>query len=90
MLELILVGGLLTALSIAVLLHKIKKKRYEDAAIDTGITAFLFTAFAGSLAGMSIAVVASLLISIYLLFFGSTDTIRQFIAEVRRIVKEHI
>ena len=90
MIELMIVGGLLTALSIAILLHKIKKKRYEDAAVDTGITMFLFTMFAGSLAGMGIAVVASLLISVYLLFFGNTTQIRDFIREVRRIVKEHI
>ena len=90
MLEVILIGGVLTALSAIIILHKIKKKRYEDAAIDAGISWMFMFLFAGSLIGSSIAIVASLVLSIYLLFFGDVNQVRQFIKEVRKIVKEHM
>ena len=64
----LLLIGVATAFNFIVVLFKVRRGRYFDAAIDTSLTALMGLMFAGSLGGMSIAMVSSFLLSLYLWF----------------------
>ena len=66
---LILIAGLATAFNIIIIISKLRNKKWLDAAID--VTAFILisTIFIGTLTGMSIGMVASAMLSVYLLAF---------------------
>lgn len=65
--ELILIG-VITALNFIVVKMKIERKRYEDAFFDVTLMAIMAFLFSGSYAGMVVAMVASISVSVYLLF----------------------
>jgi Ca2+/Na+ antiporter len=60
--------GIVTALNFIVIKAKIERKRYEDAVFDFCMLIVLAFLFAGSYAGMVVAMTSSLVISLYLLF----------------------
>ena len=60
--------GLATAFNFIVIKAKLDRKRYEDAGFDFVLMCTLAVLFSGSYAGMVVAMVSSLVISIYLLF----------------------
>ena len=64
--------GLVSAFNMLVIKFKIDRKRYEDAAFDTILLIVVSMMFNGSYAGMVVAMVASLVISI--VFFISPPT----------------
>ena len=69
MLALALIGGLALAINFIVILHKFRKDKYEDGMLDLGAGFVMSMLFAGTMIGMAIAMVGSLLFSVYLWFF---------------------
>ncbi len=63
----VLIAGVFTALNIIVIMIKIKRNRVLDAIIDGGLLVTLTMVFGGSITGLLTAVVASSVISMYLL-----------------------
>ena len=66
MIELIVLG-IATAVNFLVIKWKVENKRYGDAVLDSLILFMITSLFGGSLGGMTIAMVASLIVSVYLL-----------------------
>lgn len=62
----LLVIGIVVALNIIIILRKFKASRTEDAIFDSILLGGITVVFSGSYAGLVVATVASLLISIYL------------------------
>jgi hypothetical protein len=61
-----LIIGLVSAFNMLIIKFKLDRKRYEDAVFDTALMLLLAYLFAGSYGGMVVAMVASLVISIFL------------------------
>ena len=59
--------GLVSAINLIIITHKFKKGRVEDGIFDSLLFVLLATMFSGSYGGMVVAMIASLVISIYLL-----------------------
>jgi len=64
----ILLVGVATAFNAGVIMHKVRNGRAVDALVDVAVTATMSAIFAGTLGGQAIAMIASLLFSIYLWF----------------------
>lgn len=62
-----LVIGIVSAINMIIIKIKFEKKRYEDATFDLFLMGVLVVLFSGSYAGMVVAMVASMFISLYLL-----------------------
>ena len=60
--------GIATAFNFIVILFKFKRHRYEDACFDLGIFTVISYMFAGTISGMSVGMVASAIVSIWLWF----------------------
>ena len=58
--------GIVSALNLIIIVHKFKKGRIEDGIFDSILFATLATLFHGSYGGMVVAMISSLIISIYL------------------------
>lgn len=58
--------GIVSAFNLLIIKFKVDRKRYEDAFFDAGLMVVLAYLFAGSYGGMVVAMVASLVISIFL------------------------
>ena len=69
MLALALIGGLALALNFIIILHKFRRDKYEDGILDLGAAFIMSLLFAGTMVGMAIAMVGSLIFSAYLWFF---------------------
>lgn len=65
---LILAAVIATALNLIILITKFKRKRYEDALLDTGLLVLVFMVLKGSELMLLIGIFSSLCISIYLWF----------------------
>lgn len=63
----LLILSIATFFNIVILHWKYKRKRYKDLAIDIAILVTLGSLFGGSIEGLSIATIVSMLISLYLL-----------------------
>lgn len=59
--------GLVSAINLIIIKMKFERKRYEDGFFDLSLMAILVVLFSGSYAGMVVAMVASMFISLYLL-----------------------
>lgn len=66
---LILLGGIATAFNFVIILHKLRRGRVADSVVDIASAVTLGAMFVGTLTGMAIAMVASVVISIYLWFY---------------------
>lgn len=62
-----LIIGVVSALNLIVIVHKLRKGRIEHGLFDLALFAGMALLFSGSYAGMVVAMIASLIISIYLL-----------------------
>lgn len=60
--------GIATAFNFIVILFKFKRRRYEDACFDLAVFIVISYMFAGTIAGMSVGMVASAIVSIWLWF----------------------
>lgn len=60
--------GIATAFNFIVILFKFKRHRYEDACFDLVIFIAISYMFAGTISGMSVGMVASAIVSIWLWF----------------------
>ena len=60
--------GIATAFNFIVILFKFKRHRYEDACFDLVIFIVISYMFAGTISGMSVGMVASAIVSIWLWF----------------------
>lgn len=60
--------GIATAFNFIVILFKFKRHRYEDACFDLAIFIVISYMFAGTISGMSVGMVASAIVSIWLWF----------------------
>lgn len=63
-----LVIGIATAFNFIVIMYKFKRGRYEDAIFDTLIFIAISYMFAGTISGMSVGMVASAVVSLWLWF----------------------
>jgi len=68
MISLVLIGTA-TSINLIVIKFKLEKQRYADAFLDGTLLGILTIVFGGSYAGLTTAVVASSIISLYLWFF---------------------
>ena len=60
--------GIATAFNFIVILFKFKRRRYEDACFDLTVFIAISYMFAGTISGMSVGMVASAIVSIWLWF----------------------
>lgn len=65
---LILIAGVCTAFNFIIVIWKLKKGRYMDFTLDIGCMIAICTLFVGSFAALAVGMIASMLISLYLLF----------------------
>jgi len=65
----VLVIGLATAFNFIIVLWKLKHDRVEDGILDIAAFVAISYLFAGTISGMSVGMVASATISLYLLIF---------------------
>jgi len=65
--ELILIAGIATAFNFIIILWKFSHDRTMDGVIDLGGFIAISTLFAGTMSGMAAGMVASALLSVYLL-----------------------
>ncbi len=63
-----LLVGIVSALNLIVIIQKFKRGRVENGIFDTVLFTLLSLMFSGSYGGMIIAMISSLIISIYLWF----------------------
>ena len=63
-----LLVGIVSALNLIVIIQKFKRGRIENGIFDTVLFTLLSLMFSGSYGGMIIAMISSLIISIYLWF----------------------
>ena len=63
----VLAIGLITAFNFIIVIWKFKKDRINEAVLDLGIMSAIIYAFQGTHSGMVVGMVASLVVSIYLL-----------------------
>ena len=61
-----LIIGIVSALNLIIIVHKFKKGRVEDGIFDSILFGFMAVLFSGSYGGMVVAMISSLIISIYL------------------------
>ena len=61
-----LIIGIVSALNLIVIVHKFKKGRLEDGIFDSILFGLMAIMFSGSYGGMVVAMISSLIISIYL------------------------
>lgn len=61
-----LIIGVVSALNLIVIVHKFKKGRVEDGIFDSTLFTVMAIMFSGSYGGMVVAMISSLIISIYL------------------------
>lgn len=66
--SLILIGGVVTMFNFIILIHKFRKGRYFDFLLDLALMIFICYQFVGSFSALIIGMIASMGISIYLLF----------------------
>jgi spore maturation protein CgeB len=59
--------GIVSAINLIVIVHKFKKGRVEDGIFDSILFTIMASLFSGSYGGMVVAMISSLIISIYLL-----------------------
>lgn len=64
--------GIVSALNLIIIVSKFRRKRYEDGIFDVVLFACLTLLFSGSLGGMTIAMIGSFIVSLYLLIFPPT------------------
>ena len=77
--------GILVAASVIVIIYKIEQRMYESAILD-GILSFgLMAIFSGSYIGLSVSIVAGLVVSAYLYYFKP-----KFYERVKTYVLKHI
>lgn len=67
-LSIILIIGVATFFNFAVILHKVNKKQYMNAAIDFAVFISISLLFSGSISALSVGMIASFLFSVYLIF----------------------
>ena len=60
--------GIATAFNFIVILFKFRRHRYEDACFDLAVFIAISYMFAGTISGMSVGMVASAIVSIWLWF----------------------
>ena len=60
--------GIATAFNFIVILFKFRRHRYEDACFDLAVFIVISYMFAGTISGMSVGMVASAIVSIWLWF----------------------
>ena len=65
----LLLASTATAFNAGILIHKTRKGRYTDTLVDLTVAATLTAMFAGTMGGQVIAMIASFIVSVYLLFY---------------------
>ena len=64
----LLIIGLVTAFNFIVIYWKFKKNRISDAVLDLSIFAVISFMFAGTISGLTVGMISSFVVSLYLLF----------------------
>jgi hypothetical protein len=90
-----LIIGIVSALNLIVITHKFRKGRVEDGIFDSLLFGFMAVIFSGSYGGMVVAMISSLIISVYLWasppkFFKSivaSEDVQDLMSEVKSFVK---
>lgn len=87
--------GIVSALNLIIIVHKFKKGRVEDGTFDSILFATMAMLFEGSYGGMVVAMISSLIISIYLwasppMFFrafSNRDDVKEAVREFKDLAK---
>lgn len=89
--------GIVSALNLIVIVHKFKKGRVEDGIFDSILFILMASLFSGSYGGMVVAMISSLIISIYLwasppkffkTFMGRSD-VKETIKDFKNLAREN-
>ena len=73
----VLIFGLIAAFNMLIIVVKFRMNRYSDVILDTSILVILNYMAAGTLTGMMIATIASLIVSIFLFISPPGSTTKQ-------------
>ena len=76
----LLIIGIATAFNFMIIKWKLEKHRFADAVVDVAVLLIVGFIFGGTLGGMTIAMVASAIVSLYLLWSPPVlpDYLRKF------------
>ncbi len=66
--SIILIIGVATFFNLAIILHKVNQGRMLDALLDISTLVLLSVVFGGTISALSVAMIASMLFSLFLLF----------------------
>lgn len=88
--------GTVSALNLIVIIHKFKKGRVEDGIFDSILFVVMASLFAGSYGGMVVAMIASLIISIYLWAsppqffraFTKREDVKNAVKDFKKLIEE--
>jgi hypothetical protein len=89
--------GIVSAINLIVIVHKFKKGRVEDGIFDSILFTIMASLFSGSYGGMVVAMISSLIISIYLLAsppkffrnFANRSDVKEAISKLKENPKSH-
>lgn len=65
--ELLLAGAIATAFNFLIILYKFQRQKYLHAALDLCLFVVIAVLFSGTITGLQIGMIASMLVSLYLL-----------------------
>ena len=83
--QVIVIAGVVTMFNFVILIHKFRKGRYFDFTLDLLLMCFICYQFVGSFSALCIGMIASMGISIYLLFKPvRLPSIKQFLFPERK------
>jgi len=74
--QLLLILGFATAINLLLIFWKVTHGRFSDAAVDGGILFILAYMTHGTLTGFATSIVASSIVSLYLLFFPPKEFLK--------------
>lgn len=65
----IIFAAIATFINFAIILWKVKRERWVDAVLDVSVFALICVLFSGTITGLQVGMIASMLFSLYLLAF---------------------
>ena len=81
----VILASLATVFNFIIVKIKLENKRFADAIVDISVALILGSMFMGSMLGMSIAMMASAMMSIYLWFYPpKVPTLKQILKRKKR------
>ncbi len=87
---LVVVLGITTAINLIIIKWKLEKKRYPDASLDAVLLFLLAWVFGGTITGLAVATISSMIISFYLMISPPDKLLEQFNKKPKKKGKKQI